>query len=588
MDPIKVDFSGSGSKAKSVVIPPHKAGIKTLINLLGTAVTAAIAYYFYLPAFNFKSIEMYIYFGIVLAAFCVMSFITSGALASPEYAPYATKQSKIPAIIALVIAAVVGVGFLTSSVFFRAKTYSNIISVETDTNFSSDIAEADFLSVPLLDEDSAATLANKALSNLADENLVSQFTVYPKYTQINYNSRPVRVATLQYSNIIKWFTNRSNGLPGYLVIDMTTQKVDYKKVDGGIIYSNADHFNHLLKRHLRFKYPTALLGEAVFEVDENDNPYWICPILDKTIGLFGGTDVKGAILVNPTTGECVDYSIEEIRNNESLNWIDRVYDSKLLVEQYDYYGQYKGGFWNSILGQKNVVVTTDGNNYLALNDDVYMYTGVTSINANDSSITGFVLINQRTKDARFYRVNGATENAAQEAAQGKVQQYSYNATFPLLLNIGDEPTYFMALKDKNQIVQQYALVNVSQFTTLLSTATSISACLETYTKLLEENGITTDIDLDNVIDPGITGEPDSSEQPAEQLKVSGAIADIRVAVISGNSVYYIKLDGNAKYFAVDASKFNDVIIANKGDKATVTYKAESDGSIIKASGFELA
>lgn len=584
MDPIKVDFSSGGSNkgksGKTVVIPPNKAGLKIVINLAVTAIIAAVTYYFYLPAFNIKAVEMYIYFGIVLAAYCATAFVTSGALISPEYTPYARKRTVIPMIIGLVVAITAGIGFVASSVFFRAKDYHEIIT-PADIKFEEDIKEADFASVPLLDKDSAATLATKALSDLFDDQVVSQFTVNSCDTQINLKKMPVRIGTLKYDNIIKWFTNRKAGLPGYLVIDMTTQKVDYVKVDGGIIYSDADHFNRLLKRHLRFKYPTALLGESVFEVDENDKAWWVCPIYDNTIGLFGGRDVKGVILVNPTTGECVDYGIEEIRTNEALKWLDRVYDPDLLVEQYDYYGKYKNGFWNSVLGQKDVVVTTSGYNYIALNDDVYMYTGVTSITAGDNSITGFTLINQRTKEAKFYRVSGATENAAQEAAQGKVQQYGYAATFPLLLNIGKEPTYFMALKDNSNIVQQYAMVNVNQFTTIVATGTSISSCLKNYTDLLAEKGIKTDIDVDSIEDQQNTGAVSTDVK-----KATGAIADIRTAVINGDSCYYIKLDGTNVYYAVYASDFETVVIANKGSNVEITYK-ESSETIIEAESFTL-
>jgi len=584
MDPIKVDFSSSGSNrgnsGKTVVIPPNKAGLKIVINLIVTAIAAAVAYYFYLPAFNFKAVEMYIYFGIIIAAYCATAFVTSGALISPEYTPYARKRTFIPIIIGLIVAITAGIGFAASSVFFRAKDYHEIIT-PTDIKFEEDIKEADFASVPLLDKNSAETLATKALSDLFDEQVVSQFTVNSCDTQINLKKMPVRIGTLKYDNIIKWFTNRKAGLPGYLVIDMTTQKVDYVKVDGGIIYSDADHFNRLLKRHLRFKYPTALLGESVFEVDENDTAWWVCPIYDNTIGLFGGRDVKGAVLVNPTTGECTDYSIEEIRTNEELKWLDRVYDPDLLVEQYDYYGKYKNGFWNSILGQKDVVITTSGYNYIALNDDVYMYTGVTSITAGDNSITGFTLINQRTKEAKFYRVSGATENAAQEAAQGKVQQYGYAATFPLLLNIGKEPTYFMALKDNSNIVQQYAMVNVNQFTTIVATGTSISSCLKNYTDLLAEKGIKTDIDVDSIEDQQNTGAVSTDAKTA-----TGAIADIRTAVINGDSCYYIKIEGSNAYYAVYASDFETVVIANKGDNVEITYK-ESSETIIEAESFTL-
>ena len=580
MDPIKVDFSGGGSKkGKSVVIPPNKAGLKIAINLIATAIVAAIAYYFYLPAFNFQAIEMYIYFGIIILAYCAISFVTSGALASPEYSPYARKRVRIPLAIGLVIALVVGIGFAVSSVFFRAKDYHAILAVDTNANFSEEVVEVDFANVPLLDKESAETLATKELSELFDDNLVSQFDVNSCETQINLKQKPVRIGTLTYENIIKWFNNRKNGLPGYLVIDMNTQDVEYKKVEGGIKYSDSDHFNRLLKRHLRFKYPTKLLGDSVLEVDESGKAWWICPIYKNTIGLFGGRDVIGAIRVDPTTGKCEDYTIDQIKNDPSLKWIDRVYDPELLVEQYDYYGKYVEGFWNSILGQDNVVVTTDGYNYIALNDDVYMYTGVTSITAGDSSITGFTLINQRTKEAKFYRVSGATENAAQEAAQGKVKNYNYKASFPLLINVGGQPTYFMALKDDSNIVQQYALVNVNQFTTIVETDTTIDGCREKYIKLLKENKV----DVDD--DAGLGSTDGEADKPAN-LTAAGKIAEIRTAVISGNSCYYIKLDSADTYFTVYASEFNTVVIANKGDSVEITYN-ESEDAIIKAESFTL-
>lgn len=579
MDPIKVDFSGGGKKkGNTVVIPPNKAGLKIAINIIGTVIIAAIAYYFYLPAFNFQAIEMYIYLGMIILAYCVMSFITSGAIVSPEYSPYARKRVKIPLIIGLAIAVIVGIGFAASSVFFRAKDYHEIIAVNDQADFSAEIVEVDFSNVPLLDKESAETLATKALSDLFDQNLVSQFDVNSCETQINLNQKPVRVATLKYDNIIKWFNNRKAGLPGYLVIDMNTQKVNYKEVQGGIRYSDADHFNHLLKRHLRFKYPTKLLGDSVLEVDEQGKAWWVCPVYKNTIGLFGGRDVVGAILVDPTTGDCQEYKIDQIRNDAELKWLDRVYDPELLVEQYDYYGKYVGGFWNSVLGQDNVVITTDGYNYIALNDDVYMYTGVTSITAGDNSITGFTLINQRTKEAKFYRVSGATENAAQEAAQGKVQQYSYTATFPLLVNIGDEPTYFMALKDNSNIVQQYALVNVNQFTTIIATDTTIEGCRKAYIKLLNENNID--------VAPDAGQAPDTEDEGPQVTTATGNIAEIRIPVIDGNSCYFIKLDSGDTWFTVYANEFEQAVIADVGNSVEITYK-ESEEDIIEAESFTL-
>ena len=193
-------------------------------------------------------------------------------------------------------------------------------------------------------------------------------------------------------------------------------------------------------RHVRFSYPTYIFDTPRFEINEEGKPYWIVPVLDKTIGLFGGTDVKGVVMVDAVSGDMVEYTIDEVRNSTELQWIDGIYSASLLVEQFNYYGQYQKGFINSILGQDGVRLATEGSNFLAQNDDVYLYTGVTSV-TNDQAIIGFVLINMRTKAADYYSVSGAKEYSAMTSAQGEVQDYEYTATFPIRININSQPTY---------------------------------------------------------------------------------------------------------------------------------------------------
>ncbi|MGN1479797.1 MAG: CvpA family protein [Acutalibacteraceae bacterium] len=582
MDPIKVDFSssGSGSGKSGVVIPPEKKGIKILINIIVTVIAAAIGYYFYLPAFNFKSVDMYVYFGAVLLVYCAVNYLTSGALRTPDYAPYAKKSSRIPVIIIGVLVAVVVIGYVVSSVVFRAKSYSNIIDVQTG-NFVSEVSDSSddsFSTVPRIDSDTTAVMAERALSDLSELGYVSQFTVQPSYTQINYKDVPVRLATLQYSNIIKWFTNRDNRIPAYIRINTITQKAELVEVNGGIQYSTADHFAHHLGRHLRLKYPTYLFGEPNFEIDDEGNPYWIVARLDKTIGLFGGTDVIGAVICNAVTGECQEYSLEQISTDKSLSWIDRVYSADLLVEQYNYYGAYKGGFWNSILGQKDTYSTTEGYSYLAINDDVYLYTGVTSL-TSDESLTGFTLINMRTKEAKYYTISGAKESSAQTSAEGLVQQYKYVASFPLLLNVDGEPTYFMSLKDSSNLVKMYALVNVGQYS-IGAVGASLTECIENYLTVLSKNGIKLNVSTDNITEEDSTT-PSNGETPTT-IEVTGKITDIRTAVIGGESVYYFKLDSSDSYYSVKASDAEQVIIFNKGDSVTFTVNTK-DGAIIPVS-----
>ena len=589
MDPIKVDFSkkDSGGK-KDIVIPPEKAALKVILSILCMIVFAAVAFYVMLPAVNFKSYDFYIYIGLVAASYVVFNGLFTNVMNKPEYIPYVKKRAIVPGIIIGLLIATVGVGYLVSCEFFRAESYSRIIDVRTDANFSEEIEEQNaesFSAIPKLDEEAAAQLATRALGVLEEKGYVSQFTVYPEYTQINYKETPVRVAPLQYANIIKWFTNTRNGFPGYVIIDMANESTDFVEVENGIRYSPAEHFNKLLSRHLRFEYPTFMFADATFEIDDEGNPYWICARLDKTIGLFGGTDVIGAVVVkaDSATGESTYYTIDEIKSSAELQWLDRIYDSDLIVQQYNFYGKYQNGFWNSILGQRDVITTTANYNYIAKDDDVWMYTGVTSV-TSDQSITGFVLVNQRTKEAIYYRVTGGTEYSAQQAAEGRVKDLGYDATFPLLLNIGGEPTYFLSLKDDSNIVQQYALINVAQYNNnkMGATGTDLSKCLASYVAALKESGIKVDIDPDAVVDPSTKPVEDNS---ANVLTVSGTIADIRTAVIGGNSYYYIKLDSNAAYFSVSASSNETVVILNKGDSVTVTYSGE--GAIIDADSIKL-
>lgn len=585
MEPIKVDFTGKGGegkgKGKNACLAPDKAALRIIISIIGTVIGAAVAYYFMLPPLNFKSTDTYMYFGVVAVIFVVLLFITSGALAKPEYTEYVKRKSIVPVIFIAILVVIVGIGMVISSVFFRAKTYSQIISVDETKTFATDIQETDFSSVPVLDTEAASVLANRTLGDLAAIGKVSQFEIATQFTQINYKNNPVKVTTLAYGDIFKWLKNTSTGLPGYVVVNMVTQKAELVTLPEGeyIRYSVNEHFGKYLMRHVRFAYPTYIFDTPRFEIDEEGRPFWLCPVLDKTIGLFGGTDVKGIIIVDAITGEMVEYTTEEVRNSTELQWIDGIYSEDLLVEQFNYYGQYQKGFINSILGQDGVRMATQGENFLAQGDDVYMYTGVTSA-GNDQAIIGFVLINMRTKDASFYDMSGATEYSAQISAQGAVQDYSYEATFPILLNINGQPTYFMTLKDSGDLVKRYAMVNVQNYQVVV-TGEKISECTEAYVKSLKQNNINIDVDIGKIEDATQNNENAENNEQVELLKVKGVISDIRTAVIDGNSVYFIELDESGVYYSIKASEAEKVVIMNVGDNVTISY-AESEGEIIEA------
>ncbi len=588
MDPINVDFthgkgdnSNKNTPVSDVYIPPKNAKKKIVINIILTVIFAAVAYYLMIPALNFKAIEFYMYIAFVCLIYLGLTVFTSKLALHPEYTPYVKKRSVVPGIVIGVLALVCIGGYISGAQIFRASAYSSLLNVE-EGDFTEDVAEIDFSSVPTLDSTSANNLAVRTLGDLSD--MVSQFVVSNYSTQINYKGTPVRVTSLDYGDIFKWLKNTKEGLPAYIIVDMTTQKSEIVRLENGMKYSPAEHFNRYLLRHLRFEFPTYMFGDPSFEIDESGNPYWIVPILDKTVGLFGGTDVIGAVVVDAINGECQVISTssdgetklptQEFVSDEKWQWIDRVYSASILNEQYNYYGKLSNGFINSIIGQEGVKVASSGYNYLALNDDVYMYTGVTSI-SSDQSIIGFVLLNQRTKETKYYSISGALEDTAQTSAEGAVQQYSYTATFPLLLNISGEPTYFMALKDSSDLVKMYAMVNVKQ-STVVGIGSTLTECTENYAQTLEKAGINLDIDIDEI------GGNDQTTVQTETVEITGTVTEIRSVVTGGETYFYLKLDIGNAFYKVGVKDAEKVVILNVGDTVTLTVPEDADESIINA------
>ena len=541
------------------------SGKNILINLIVTIVAGFIYFYVELPPINLHSAAFYSFFLFLSVVYCITAVITSGIYRQAENGKTFCKLLKGSCIVPLIVIGAVFViyvvGGLLSSVVIRSGAYAKLITVETG-DFTQDIEEISFDQIPMLDRDSAEKLGDRKLGELAD--MVSQFEVADNYTQINYKGRPVRVTPLRYGDIFKWLNNRSAGLPAYLIIDMVTQEVDVVRLPEGMHYTTAEHFSRNLYRHLRFQYPTYIFNEPTFEIDEEGTPYWVCPRIVKRIGLFGGTDIQGAVLVNAITGESQYYT-------DIPTWVDGVYSAEIIMDQYDYYGTYQGGFINSLFGQKNVTVTTEGYNYIAANDDVYVYTGVTSAGSDESNI-GFILTNQRTKQTTFYSIAGAEEFSAMNSAEGVVQHLNYSATFPLLLNISNQPTYFMALKDYAGLVKMYAMVNVQQYQ-IVATGASVEECQSNYYKLLRQNKLD-------------TGE--APILPADEDTVTGIVTVLRSAVIDGTTMYYVTLDAGNIVYCISAGEVEKVILLNVGDRITITYEPDSmrDDLICTANAFE--
>lgn len=444
--------------------------------------------------------------------------------------------------------------------FFNATAYSKILTV-SDSDFSADLAESvDTDSIALMDTASAQMLGDREIGSLSD--VVSQFNVSYDYTQIDYNGKPIKVSALEYVGFLKWMNNKQSGVPGYVTVNPVTMSAAFEKTEG-MKYLPSAYFSQDARRYLWSKYPTLMLENLHFEIDESGKPFYVASVIEKTIGLFGGKTVSGCVVLDPVSGKTEKYAVSDIPK-----WIDVVFYGNLICEQYNWHGLFQNGYLNSIFAKKDCKqVTTyyssaeeitddvpvSDYGYIAKDGDIWIYTGVTSVNGDSSNI-GFLLSNERTGESRYYAIAGADEKSAMAAAEGEVQEKGYQASFPSLINIDGYPTYIMVLKDSGGLVKLYATVNVEQYNIVTTAATQVD-CIKKYKAVLGiENG--------------------STEEEITEKTIT--ISSIKYIDVDGNTYIYL-IDNENNIFKAKASANEKMLLLNVGDSVKLSY---TDNAIV--------
>ena len=530
----------------------------TLYSLLFTLVFGLIYYYFLYPPINIHNSQFWFFIIMLIFIFSLLKTVLGFDIKKIEIFSNKKKYTvgrvkyKLLYVIPVIVILILLINLILSPVFC-SKSYYKRINIDTNSEFSKEIHEADFNKMPLLDRDSSEKLGDRTMGQMSE--LVSQFDVSDMYTQINYNDEIVRVTPLEYNGMIKWFTNRGNGIKGYIIVNSTTGKSKLIKLDDGMKYAPSGYFNENLYRKLQLSYPTMNIESVNFEIDNEGKPYWIASTV-KYVGVGLRRDVNGVIIFNPVNGKSKFYKVKDVPS-----WVDHVYEADLILEQVNDWGKYKNGFINSMISQKGVVKSTRGYNYLAQDDDIYLYTGITSVISDESNI-GFILTNMRTKETKFYNVPGAEEYSAMESAEGQVQQMSYTSTFPLLINLNNKPTYLVSLKDNAGLVKMYGFVDVEDYQKVVVTDSSkgIKKASEAYL-----NDIGEDVS-DTTLEKEIT------------------IADIKTATIDGTTYYYLTDTTGQKYRVSIKVDKNKLPFINVGDRLKIKYAREMD--VINISSIE--
>lgn len=548
----------------------QKKSVRIIISALVTLVAAGIYFYVALPAINVFSEAFWIFltlaaicFGVVYILLSVKAGYTNFKkgkenLGNRMFGFDGAGVVKIVAVLAAIPIVVLIVGGIISSTFFNAEAYSNVIDV-SDAVFEEDMPETDVVSnIALMDTATAQKLGDRTLGALS--NVVSQYEISTNYKQINYQRTPQKISNLEYADFFKWMANRDKGIPGYVMVDpVNVTDAKYIELSTPMKYVDSAFFGEDLNRVLRMKYPTKIFGSCSFEIDDEGNPYYIVSCMRPKIMMFGALDVEEVIVFNPTDGSSELYALDDVPA-----WVDNVFTGALASQKYDWYGTLKNGFWNSVIGNKDCKITTDDFGYIVIEDDVWFFTGVTSVTSDESNI-GFIISNARTGEYKFYSVIGAEEYSAMAAAEGEVQEKRYTASFPSLINVAGKATYIMVLKDDAGLVKLYALVNVEKYT-IVATGESQTEAKRAYIEKLKKEG---------EIPQGEIPEGETPEYEFSTATVT--VDDIRIITSGGESVIYITADDGYLYKQNVAAN-ESVMLIKICDKLNVKY---AEGSVEK-------
>ena len=504
--------------------------------------------YITLPAWNLRSPSF-----IFMLAFAFFAFATIDQIFTLSI----NRISKTAYMLGSLMIAYVLVFGLLSSEMLNASKFREQIEIE-EVEFSKDFTSIGLNRIPVVDKETAQQLGDKQIGTI--QGLGSQYYVDPEYTLVSSNEQIFRVSPLQYREFFKWLQNRNDGIPGFVQVNVTNP-TDVKLItlNEGMIYSPSAFFSQDLQRHVRFKYRTKILSDYSFEIDDSGKPFWVISVIEPEISVFGGLNAKGAIIVDPIDGDTQYYDIADVPD-----WVDRLQPTEIAWSQIDNWGYYINGFINTLFNQKDMLQTTDGYNYVSIDGQTHVFSGLTSV-GSDRSIVGFALINLRNREATFYRVGGADEYSAMSSAEGQVQDLGYRSTFPVLLNVSSVPTYFVSLKDQEGLVKMYSFVAVSNYAAV-GVGVSVAEAQREYMAKLKEVGMIVD-----------------DQETYKTLNMT--VASVHTAIVNGSTTYYLTFDEDIRLFVIPLSVSLEVVFASEGDQVQLSF-FETDGNIIVVDEFD--
>lgn len=491
---------------------------------------------------------------IFIITFIAISIVLGVFLFKKEMIVKKIEKFAISIISSLLIAVIITIlGGILSSSMFNSQSYRNLFGNKIKVKeFTEDMKLIDKNNLPVVNQAMTQRLSDKKIGQLG-----SQFEV-DEFTKQSINGKQYFVAPLKYKNIFSW--NRAkNGTPGYIRISVSNPSDVELITDYKIKYQPSSFFSSDLNRYVYINGLNKVgLTDFSFEVNDKGKPYFVITLYKNTIGL-GGKKVLGIATIDPTNGTIRRYGLENLPK-----WIDRVYPADLIINQLDWHYKLIHGFWN--FSNRDKLETTDGYEIVYNNGECFVYTGLTSA-GSDKGTVGFLMTNLRTKVATLYKIQGYNEYAAMDSAKGKEQAAEYEATFPILINVENSPTYFLTLTDDNNLIAKFMFVNIKNLN-IVGKGDNLNEALNNYIKNLQQD--------ENILEENI----------GKKVVATGNVVRIGSVTQQNTTYFYIIIDSiKNKVFIVPLDESSKLPLTKEGDNVSLSY-VDKDSELINVLNFE--
>lgn len=365
----------------------------------------------------------------------------------------------------------------------------------------------------------------------------------------------VYIAPVEFSGFFKWWS--ADTTPGYFTMSATDSADNPKFVKAEMTYTPSSYFHKQVERHIRMKMPNLIFyGDVQLEIDDDGKPYYIRSY-GEFISARNGFDVKGIVMVDPANGDVKKYSLADIPE-----FIDGAVSPEAVSLQNSYFGNYIHGFWNSVVGKKDVKLPSDEGTEANVspifdeNGHMYYFTDFTSPKEGVDSMLGYALTDGKTGKATYYSGNleesYMDSQGALQIIEKKFIEKKWSGEMPVLYNFYGEASWLTPVLDSNGFLQNYFIVSAANPEISVYGNTPNEA-LKLYKTALQRGG------------SGVDGSSSAEEAKA-------AVTVVRVfkeRVGDFTLVSFLADDG--RNFIVSSEAVPLSIYVQQGDKLVVTY-----------------